>query len=211
MLIENLIKNLEILKDEGIDFIPKFTGKKELLLNQLKNKVIKCNKCNLYKKRTNIVFGEGNINTRLMFIGEAPGKFEDLSGKPFVGDAGKLLTKIISAMGLTRNDVYICNILKCRPPDNRNPEKNEIDNCITYLLEQIEIISPEIIVTLGKVSTLALLNKEDSINKLRGKFYNFNGIKLLPTFHPAHLLHHPENKKFVWQDMKLVMKELGIK
>jgi DNA polymerase len=145
-----------------------------------------------------------------MFIGEAPGKFEDLSGKPFVGDAGKLLSKIILAMKLDRAEVYISNILKCRPPNNRDPEKDEIEKCLPFLLKQIEIIKPEIIVTLGRISTSVLLNSNERINNLRGKFYNLNGIKLMPTFHPAHLLHHPENKKLVWQDIQLVMKELGV-
>ncbi len=210
MLVENLIKTLEYLKQEGIDYVPKFISEKEKILKDLKVKVEKCKGCNLFKSRNNIVFGEGNLDARLMFIGEAPGKYEDLSGKPFVGDAGKLLTKIIAAMHLSRNDVYICNILKCRPPNNRNPEKDEIENCKKFLFKQIEVINPEVIVTLGKISTSVLLNSSERINSLRGKFHNFNGIKLMPTFHPAHLLHHPENKKLVWYDMQLVMKELGI-
>ena len=210
MLIDSLIKNLKYLQEEGLDYVPKFSTDNEVLLNNLESEVKKCTACNLFKLRKNTVFGEGNVNARLMFIGEAPGKFEDLSGKPFVGDAGKLLSKIILAMKLDRAEVYISNILKCRPPNNRDPEKDEIEKCLPFLLKQIEIIKPEIIVTLGRISTSVLLNSNERINNLRGKFYNLNGIKLMPTFHPAHLLHHPENKKLVWQDIQLVMKELGV-
>lgn len=210
LLAESLVEILKIYRDDGVDFLPKAISEKELFIDNLKKEVKNCKKCTLFKSRKNIVFGEGNLYAKLMFIGEAPGKYEDLSGKPFVGDAGKLLSKIIDAMHLKREDVYICNILKCRPPNNRDPLPEEVEKCLPFLIKQIELIKPEIIVTLGKISTSVLLNTSEKINKLRGKFYNYKGIKLLPTFHPAHLLHHPENKKFVWHDMQLVMKELNL-
>ncbi len=145
-----------------------------------------------------------------MFIGEAPGFDEDQQGLPFVGAAGQLLTKIIEAMKLKREDVYIANCLKCRPPGNRNPEPAEIASCSPILARQIEIIAPEIICALGKFAAQTLLESEEPISRLRGKFHDFRGIKLMPTFHPAYLLRNPGDKKIVWEDMQKIMRELGI-
>jgi DNA polymerase len=145
-----------------------------------------------------------------MFIGEAPGKDEDLQGRPFVGRAGQLLTKIIESIGLKREDVYIANILKSRPPDNRNPQPDEIAACTPYLLKQIECIKPKVICTLGKFSSQTLLDTEMPISSLRGKFYEYHGIKLMPTYHPAYLLRSSIGKKDVWEDMKKIAKELGL-
>jgi DNA polymerase len=180
-------------------------------LEDLKKDVSKCNLCGLHSSRKNLVFGEGNSRAELMFIGEAPGRDEDLQGKPFVGRAGKLLTKIIEAMGLKREDVYIANILKCRPPNNRNPKPDEINACINHLKSQIRIIQPKVICALGTFSAQRLLEEETPISKLRGRFYLYEGIKFMPTYHPAYLLRNSSQKKIVWQDMKLIMKELNLK
>jgi uracil-DNA glycosylase family 4 len=180
-------------------------------LEELKVPVLKCVKCPLAKTRTNVVFGEGNPRAKLMFIGEAPGADEDEQARPFVGRAGQLLTKIIEAMGLKREDVYIANILKCRPPENRNPLPEEIESCSPYLLEQVRIIGPRVICALGKFSSQTLLNTETPISKLRGNFHDYHGTKLMPTYHPAYLLRNPSEKKTVWEDMKMIAKELGIK
>ncbi len=177
-------------------------------LESLKDEISSCKRCSLHKTRHNIVLGAGNPKAQLMFIGEAPGEDEDLQGLPFVGRAGQLLTKIIEAMGLTRNDVYIANILKCRPPNNRPPQPNEIEECEDILKKQINIIEPKIICTLGKFASQTLLRTEVTISALRGHFKEYNGIKLMPTFHPAYLLRNPNDKKLVWQDMKKIMKEL---
>jgi len=156
------------------------------------------------------VLGAGDPKAELMFVGEAPGEDEDLQGLPFVGRAGQLLTKIIEAMGLKRSDVYIANILKCRPPNNRPPLPIEIIECENILKKQIDIIDPKIICTLGKFASQTLLRTETTISALRGNFKEYNGIKLMPTFHPAYLLRNPADKKLVWQDMKKIMKELKI-
>lgn len=194
------------LKEKGI---LKVKDKAEAL-EKLKAKVLKCKKCDLYKSRTNVVLGEGSPNAELMFVGEAPGRDEDLQGKPFVGRAGKLLGKIIEAMGLKREDVYIANILKDRPPENRNPQEDEIKACIPYLKEQIKIIQPKVICALGTFAAQRLLGEETTISKLRGKFYVYEGIKLMPTYHPAYLLRNSKEKATVWSDMKLIMKELNL-
>ncbi|MDD4013921.1 MAG: uracil-DNA glycosylase [Candidatus Omnitrophica bacterium] len=180
-------------------------------LDGLRPVVLSCKKCGLSGTRTNVVFGEGNPKARLMFIGEAPGADEDEQGRPFVGRAGQLLTKIIEAMGLSREDVYIANILKCRPPGNRNPLPDEIAVCSPYLMEQIKAIKPEVICALGKFSAQTLLNTETPISKLRGVFHDFYGTKLMPTYHPAYLLRNPAEKKAVWNDMKKIAAELGLK
>ncbi len=177
-------------------------------LDSLKCEALNCKRCSLCKTRHNIVFGSGNPKAKLMFIGEAPGEDEDLRGLPFVGRAGQLLTKIIEAMGLKRSDVYIANILKCRPPNNRVPLPAEIKECEDILKKQIDIIKPKIICTLGKFASQTLLRTETTISALRGNFREYNGIKLMPTFHPAYLLRNPADKKLVWQDMKKIMKEL---
>lgn len=185
--------------------------KKQEELDSLEQEALQCKKCPLYKTRTHLVFGEGSPDAELMFVGEAPGRDEDLHGKPFIGRAGKLLTKIINAMNLKREDVYIANILKDRPPNNRNPKDSEIESCIEYLRKQIKIIEPKVICALGSFAAKELLNEESSISKLRGKFYDYEGIKFMPTYHPAYLLRNSHGKKFVWEDMKKIMKELNIK
>ena len=187
-------------------------------LEKLADEVCRCRECDLGYSRTNAVPGEGNPNARIMFIGEAPGADEDAQGRPFVGRAGKLLDKIIAACGLKRSDVFIANILKCRPPENRDPRAEEIISCFPYLQRQIEIINPEIIVALGAPATRTLLNTNKSIGQLRGQFHEYYAglgrapIKLMPTYHTAYLLRNysVENRQRVWEDMKKVLAELGL-
>jgi DNA polymerase len=163
-----------------------------------------CQRCKLGKTRTNIVFGQGNPKAELMFVGEAPGRDEDEQGLAFVGRAGQLLTKIIEAIGRRREDVFIANVLKCRPPNNRNPEPDEVASCRPFLDEQIRLISPRVIVTLGTFAAQATLGTDESIGRLRGRWQTARGVRVMPTFHPAFLLRSPERKKDVWEDMKLV-------
>jgi DNA polymerase len=164
-----------------------------------------CTRCKLHTLgRTQVVFGVGNPNADLMFVGEAPGRDEDLQGYPFVGRAGQLLTKIIEAISLTREDVYIANVIKCRPPENRNPEPDEVATCEPFLFRQIDIIKPKVIVALGKFGAQTLLRTLDPISRLRGRVFDYRGAKLIPTFHPAYLLRNPSSKREVWEDMKLV-------
>ncbi|WP_243374756.1 uracil-DNA glycosylase [Geotalea sp. SG265] len=169
-----------------------------------------CRRCGLAGTRTNLVFGVGNPAARLVFVGEAPGRDEDLQGEPFVGEAGQLLTKIIAAMQFKRSDVYICNILKCRPPGNRNPEPKEIEQCQPFLLRQLRALRPEAIVCLGTFAAQTLLKTKEPISRLRGRFHDYHGIPLMPTFHPAFLLRNPAMKREVWEDMQQVMRLLGI-
>jgi DNA polymerase len=163
-----------------------------------------CPRCKLSTGRTHIVFGQGNPKAELMFVGEAPGRDEDEQGLAFVGRAGQLLTKIIEAIGKKREDVFICNVLKCRPPNNRNPEPDEVGSCMPFLQEQIRLISPKVIVTLGTFAAQALLETDEPIGRLRGRWRASKGVRVMPTFHPAFLLRSPERKKDVWEDMKLV-------
>jgi uracil-DNA glycosylase family 4 len=164
-----------------------------------------CTRCKLHKQgRTQVVFGVGNPNADLMFVGEAPGGDEDIQGIPFVGRAGQLLTKIIEAIDLRREDVYIANVIKCRPPGNRNPEPDEVETCEPFLFRQIDAIAPKVIVALGTFAAKALLKTTDPISRLRGRVYDYRGAKLIPTFHPAFLLRSPERKRDVWDDMKKV-------
>ncbi len=167
-----------------------------------------CKRCKLYDKRNHIVFGEGSPTAGLVFVGEAPGRDEDMQGKPFVGRAGQLLTDIIKAMGLERKDVYICNILKCRPPENRNPESDEIAACEPFLIKQLEAIQPRVICAMGKFAAQTLLKTGTAISMLRGRFHSYHGIKLMPTYHPAYLLRNPGAKKQVWEDAQIIMEEL---
>jgi len=176
----------------------------------LRTEVLACKKCELHKTRTNVVFGVGNTSADLMFIGEGPGEQEDKQGIPFVGRAGQLLTKMIEAMNITRDDVYIANIVKCRPPGNRNPFEDESDKCKPYLFRQMEFIKPKVIVCLGSVATQNLLKTNVGITKLRGEFVELNGIKVMPTFHPAYLLRNPKMKRPCWEDLQMVMKELSL-
>ncbi|MGA7616584.1 MAG: uracil-DNA glycosylase [Thermoanaerobaculia bacterium] len=169
-----------------------------------------CTACRLSEGRKSVVFGSGNPETELMFIGEAPGRDEDIAGLPFVGRAGQLLTDIIKAMKLDREDVYIANVIKCRPPENRNPEPDEIEACNPFITRQIELIAPKVIVTLGRFAVQTLLRSDLPISAVRGKWQSYRGIKVMPTYHPAYLLRNPSAKKDVWSDMKKVMSELGI-
>jgi uracil-DNA glycosylase len=168
-----------------------------------------CTRCKLHTLgRTQIVFGVGNPNADLMFVGEAPGADEDVQGIPFVGRAGQLLTKIIEAIDLKREDVYIANVIKCRPPQNRNPEPDEVETCEPFLFQQIDIIKPKVIVALGKFGAQTLLRTLEPISRLRGRVFDYRGAKLIPTFHPAYLLRNPSSKREVWEDMKLVRRLL---
>jgi uracil-DNA glycosylase family 4 len=182
---------------------------KGILLRKLREEIGDCVKCKLAGKRTNIVFGEGNPDARLMFIGEAPGREEDRQGRPFVGEAGKLLTRLIEKMGFTRADVYIANIVKCRPPMNRDPEDDEIKECQSFLQRQIEIINPDVIMSLGRISALTLIgNDKLKISAIRGKFFDYHGIPLMPTFHPAYLMRNPKDKWLTWNDAQKVLERL---
>lgn len=182
-------------------------------LNALSDEIGDCQRCKLSKGRTHVVFGEGNAHAKIMFIGEAPGREEDLQARPFVGDAGQLLTRLIERMGFKREDVYIANIVKCRPPMNRDPQDDEISTCFPFLDKQIDIISPEVIVSLGKISAYTLLGvrgpiSKFSITKVRGRFYEYKGIPVMPTFHPAYLLRNPKDKWLTWEDAQAVLKKL---
>ncbi|HTO87936.1 MAG TPA: uracil-DNA glycosylase [Thermoanaerobaculia bacterium] len=163
-----------------------------------------CPRCKLSKTRTNIVFGQGNPHAELMFVGEAPGRDEDEQGLAFVGRAGQLLTKIIEAIGRKREDVYIANVIKCRPPNNRNPEADEIAACRPFLDEQIRLVSPRVLVTLGTFAAQVILETDEPIGRVRGRWQSAHGVRVMPTFHPAFLLRTPERKKDVWEDMKKV-------
>ena len=167
-----------------------------------------CRRCPLHRTRHSLVFGEGNPEADLVFVGEAPGADEDAQGRPFVGRAGQLLTKIIGAMGLKREEVYICNILKCRPPGNRNPQPEEIAPCEPFLIRQLEAIRPRVICALGTFAAHTLLKSEAPISVLRGRFHSYQGIPLMPTYHPAYLLRNPGAKKQVWEDVQMIMKTL---
>lgn len=178
-------------------------------LESIQTDIGDCQRCKLSKTRTRIVFGEGSPCARLMFVGEAPGFDEDQQGMPFVGKAGQLLSRIIQAINLTRDQVYICNVIKCRPPGNRNPEPDEILACFPFLNRQIASIHPEFICALGTFAAQTLLKTTQPISRLRGQFYDYNGIRLLPTFHPSYLLRNPDKKREVWEDMKLLMNEMA--
>lgn len=167
-----------------------------------------CKRCRLSAQRHKIVFGDGNPAAELMFVGEGPGYDEDRSGQPFVGPAGQLLTRIIQAMGLTREEVYIGNIVKCRPPRNRNPQPDEIRICFPFLKRQIAAIRPHFVCALGGVAAQTLLDTSTPISRLRGRLHDYAGTQVMPTFHPSYLLRNPERKRAVWQDMQLVMKAM---
>ncbi len=180
-------------------------------LDSLRKEIGDCHRCKLSSNRTHIVFGEGSSRAEIMFIGEAPGREEDIQARPFVGDAGKLLTSLIEKMGLRRDEVYIGNIVKCRPPYNRDPEEDEIDTCRQFIERQIDIIKPRVIISLGRISAQSLLNTRIPISKLRGRFWEYKGIALMPTFHPAYLLRNPKDKWLTWQDAMMVLERLGRK
>jgi DNA polymerase len=179
-------------------------------LTEVAASIATCMLCRLGKGRTHTVPGVGNSRARLMFIGEAPGRDEDLAGEPFVGRAGQLLTDIIKAMKLSREEVYIANVVKCRPPENRNPESDELEACRPFIERQIEIVRPEVIVTLGRIPLQSLLQRQVAISSVRGEWQQYRDIPLMPTYHPAYLLRNPAAKKDVWNDMKKVMSRLEI-
>ncbi len=169
-----------------------------------------CTRCKLHKGRHKLVFGDGSANAKLVFVGEGPGADEDRQGLPFVGRAGKLLTQMIEAMGLQRKDVYICNVVKCRPPENRAPEPDEVQTCSPYLLRQIDAINPKVIVCLGAVAAKTILQTTRGISQFRGDWQEWRGRKLMATYHPAYLLRNPPAKADVWKDLQKVMAELGL-
>jgi uracil-DNA glycosylase family 4 len=185
------------------------TKTREIDLPTLEQEVLQCKKCHLHERKINYVFGEGDPHAELMFVGEAPGEHEDRQGKPFVGKAGQLLTKIIEAMGMERKDVFIANILKCRPPGNRDPEEDEMVACFPYLKQQIRLIKPKVICALGRYAAQKLSGSELTISNLRGKLFYFEGIKLVPTFHPSYLLRNNKEKRKTWEDMKMILGILG--
>lgn len=179
-------------------------------LGYLRNYLGDCQRCGLCESRTNIVFGVGNPGADLVFVGEAPGYNEDLQGEPFVGNAGQLLDKMIGAMGLSRQDVYICNVIKCRPPDNRDPQVDEIRECAPFLKKQLEVIAPKVIVTVGRFASQTLLQIDESMGRMRGNWHDYNGVPVMPTYHPAYLLRNEEAKAPAWSDLKQVMAKLGL-
>ncbi len=190
--------------------LPPVIGDKPTALKLIREDIGDCTRCRLHKGRTNLVFGVGNVNADLMFIGEGPGADEDAKGEPFVGRAGQLLNNMISAMGIKREDVYIANVVKCRPPSNRTPEKDECDTCSPFLMRQIDVVRPKVIVALGAVAAKNLLAVSDSMANLRGRWYDFRDSKLLVTYHPAYLLRDPRQKKEAWKDLQMVMKYLDL-
>src|SRR5256886_12391765 len=180
-------------------------------LDELRQAIGDCRRCKLAPHRTHVVFGVGNPRARLVFVGEAPGRDEDIQGEPFVGRAGQLLTEIITkGMRLRREDVYIAHVIKCRAPEHRNPERDEVATCEPFLVRQLELIAPEVIVALGKFAAQTLLRTKTPITQLRGRWFDYHGIRLMPTFHPAYLLRNPGDKRLVWDDIRKVMGALGI-
>ncbi len=191
-------------RPESVDSMDSGSPRGAVGLQVLRDDIGDCRRCKLAGGRTNIVFGVGNPNADIVFVGEAPGADEDAQGEPFVGKAGQLLTKMIEAMGYRRQDVYICNVLKCRPPGNRNPEPDEVASCEPFLKRQLAAIRPRMIVALGKFAVQCLLRDDAPISRLRGNFRSYEGIPLMPTFHPAYLLRDPSKKKPAWEDLKAV-------
>ncbi|WP_457561019.1 uracil-DNA glycosylase [Caminibacter sp.] len=208
------LKHLYKLKEAGVEYFEGFVSEdKEIKmpseLEELKKICFNCTLCDLSKTRTNVVFGEGNPQAKLMFIGEGPGEMEDKTGRPFVGRAGKLLTKIIeNVLELDRSKVYIANIVKCRPPNNRVPSIEEAESCKPYLLKQIEIINPKILVCLGKTAFMYLMNTDIPISRVRGQLFEYKGKKVIPTYHPSYLLRNPSAKKEAYKDFLLIKKLL---
>jgi uracil-DNA glycosylase family 4 len=180
-------------------------------LEELRNLIGDCRRCKLWQGRTHLVFGEGNPRARLVFVGEGPGRDEDMEGRPFVGEAGRLLTRIIkNGMCLEREDVYICNVVKCRPPNNRVPERDEAEACLPFLKRQLEIICPEVICALGLTATQNLLGRPFAMNRQRGIWISYGNVPMMPTYHPAYLLRNPSAKRQVWEDVQKVMKFMGL-
>ncbi|MFH1726989.1 MAG: uracil-DNA glycosylase [Pseudomonadota bacterium] len=207
-LTEGIRQDLERKLDNQDIYIPIDVKPQSETLGQIRKELINCERCKLCHNRKHVVFGVGSETADLVFVGEGPGHDEDIQGLPFVGKAGQLLTKIINAMNFTLNEVYITNIVKCRPPQNRNPQPDEIAMCEPFLLRQLEVLKPKVICTLGKFAAQTLLKSEFTISQLRGKFYDYNSIKLMPTYHPAFLLRNPGMKRPVWEDVQKIQKEL---
>jgi DNA polymerase len=195
---------------EGSEDVSVTTAPRIWTLEAVREDLGDCTRCKLHTLgRRQVVFGVGNPKAELMFVGEGPGADEDIQGVPFVGRAGQLLTKMIEAMGLARDQVYIANVVKCRPPENRNPEPDEIASCQPFLFRQIEAINPRVIVALGSFAAKTLLNTTDPISRLRGRVYEYRGAQLVPTFHPSFLLRSPNQKKYAWDDLKTVLALMG--
>ena len=192
---DNIYLNSNVSEDMPIN-----SNKLDEYLNSIKD----CLECPLGKTRKNIVLGMGDPNADIVFVGEAPGKQEDLQGLPFVGRSGKLLDKMLFSINLSRDDVYILNVLKCRPPDNRNPSKIEIEKCEPYLKKQLKIIKPKLIVALGRISAMTILRTKESLTNMRNQIFDYEGIDFLVTYHPAALLRNPNFKKYAWEDFKLI-------
>ncbi len=180
-------------------------------LKQVHETLEGCQRCKLCQGRTHIVLGEGSTQPEILFVGEAPGAKEDETGRPFVGRSGQLLTKMIEAMGVKREEVFIANVVKCRPPENRPPKPDEVEQCRPFLEAQIKMLKPKVVVALGKTAAMNLLQTKESIGELRGKIHSYQGTKLIATFHPAYLLRNPPAKKDCWEDLQRAMKELGWK
>jgi len=216
-IVADLKAYLKYLKGMGIEALPVAGEKAEKVvpreappLEEIRRELGDCRRCKLHRTRRTIVFGEGNEKAKLMFIGEGPGYDEDVQGRPFVGKAGQLLTKIIQSIHLQREEVYIANIIKCRPPQNRNPEPDEIERCSPFLMKQIQAIQPKIICALGTFAAQTLLQTDAKITYLRGRTFDLQGIKVLPTYHPAFLLRNPDKKREVWEDMKQIAECLAM-
>lgn len=209
MTIRALQQHLELLRNLGIKELFHETTAKQELLESLRAQYSSCEKCPLHANRNKFVYGEGNPDAIAMVIGEGPGEEEDKTGRPFVGRAGALLDKMLLAIDIKREDVYIANIVKCRPPGNRNPEADEIAACERFLVRQLEALRPRVIVALGKFAAQWLSGRRDApISALRGKFHDWRGVKVMATYHPAFLLRSPSQKRVVWEDLQLVMQEL---
>jgi len=211
-LLDALEERLSYFSQIGAEYIFSQPSSKNSAYDSLKERIIHCQRCPLSKGRTNAVPGEGNLEAELMFVGEAPGRDEDAQGKPFVGRAGQLLTRIIIAMKFNREDVYITNVVKCRPPENRTPNKEEIEKCKGYLLEQLDLLKPKVVVALGKVASDFFVPSSLGMTALRGNFYQYGPLQVMPTFHPSYIVRNEGNrmiKKMVWEDMKKVMALLG--
>ncbi len=212
-LVHDLKYHLGYLRSLGAEYLPASPTKAShpgLTLTDVRRELGDCKRCKLHKTRRHIVFGEGSEKATLVFVGEARGEDEDRQGRPFVGKAGQLLTRIINAIGLSREAVYITNIIKCRPPNNRNPQQDEIDSCEPFLGKQLEILHPKIICALGTFAAQTLLTSDEKISRLRGTFHEYRGIKVMPTYHPAFLLRNPQRKKEAWEDMKKIQKEYSL-
>jgi uracil-DNA glycosylase family 4 len=201
---------IPLVKPSGASLFEEVDKIHDDTLLKIREDIGDCTRCKLHKGRNKLVFGDGSPTAELVFVGEGPGADEDMQGLPFVGRAGKLLTQMIEAMGLQRKDVYICNVVKCRPPENRTPEPDEVQTCSPYLLRQIDVINPKVIVCLGAVAAKALLQTTRGITQFRGQWLEWRGRKLMATYHPAYLLRNPPAKADVWKDLQKVMAELGL-